>query len=384
MPFLQFLPWCPIDRAYDVGKITIVPFAVDSDTPDVGDVEARQVRSILSAYRRIDGHPVPKAALIRYDQRPILAEVSEDEMEVARELVELACISGLAKRALFDPFGPYCNADCFVWYGQRFQGKLDHVGIVHRRRGRRTLDVRSLDRAVFSIPLHVDSIRDVALDSSLLAALLKFKESAQANEWGRWQNAISCFKQANTDNEGMSQQVEWVLTCGAFERLLEAPSKAKEIAWLFSETLSPVKTISGDSRRLSSQQRTGSNSLRYEWMSEFYRIRGDFAHGKLRTGQPLIWTPSEHMVLASISFALCMKALLQLKGHYSLTDDDQTQTDALESLADQVEFLAEPPKSSGSGDSWWRRCLTEAKRARRLKKAIESFRALDRKGETSN
>jgi hypothetical protein len=89
-------------------------------------------------------------------------------------------------------------------------------------------------------------------------------------------------------------------------------------------------------------------------------------------------------VLASISFALCMKALLQLKGHYSLTDDDQTQTDALESLADQVEFLAEPPKSSGSGDSWWRRCLTEAKRARRLKKAIESFRALDRKGETSN
>ena len=51
-------------------------------------------------------------------------------MEVTRELVELACVSGLAKRALFDLLGPYCNADCFIWYGQRFDSKLDYAGMV--------------------------------------------------------------------------------------------------------------------------------------------------------------------------------------------------------------------------------------------------------------
>jgi hypothetical protein len=112
-------------------------------------------------------------------------------------------------------------------------------------------------------------------------------------------------------------------------------------------------------------------------MSEFYRIRGDFAHGKLQTGQPLVWTQWEHLVLASISFPLCMKALLQQKGHYSLTEDDQAQTDAFESLADQDGFLAEPPDSSGSGGSWWRRCLMEARRVHRRQKAIESLRALN-------
>ena len=171
--------------------------------------------------------------------------------------------------------------------------------------------------------------------------------------------------------------MEWVLTCSAFERLLEAPSKAKEIAHLFSETLRPTKSISANAaKRASPRKKDGGSSLRYEWMSEFYRIRGDFAHGKLKTEQPRMWTPSEHLVLAAISFPLCMRALLQQKGHYLLTDDDREQIDAFESLADQTGFLAEPPDSSGSGDSWWRRCLMETRRTRRRQKAIESLRAL--------
>lgn len=374
MAFLQFLPWCPIDRTYVVGRTTLIPFAVDTDTPDIASVEASQVRSILSAYRGIDGHPISKAALIRYEQRPILADVSDGEMDVARELIDLACFASLAKRDLFDSFAPYCNADNFIWYGQRFEGKLDHVGIVYRRRGGRMLDLRSVDRVVFSVPLHVNSIRNVTLDPLLINALLQFKESAPANEWGRWQNAISCFKQANTDGESMNQPVEWILTCSAFERFLGAPPKAREVSSLFSETLSPAKTISAkDSTRLSGLQMSGRNSVRHEWMNEFYRVRGDFAHGKLQTAQPVVWTPSEHMALASISLPLSMKALLQTKGPYALTVDDQVQTDAFEALADQVGFLEEPPGSSGSSDSWWRRCKSDAKRASRVKKALESL-----------
>lgn len=380
MPFLQFLPWCPIDSTYEVGEITLAPYALDVDTRAVGDAED-QVRSIFSAYRGIDGRTVPKVSLITFDHRPALADVSASEMEITRELVELACVCGLAKRALFDHLGLYCNADCFVCYGQRLEGKSGHVGVVHRRRDGSTCDLRSLDRTVFSIPLQVSNITRVTLDAGLLAALLRLRESAPSSEWGRWQNAISCFNQANTDGHGVSPQVESVLICSAFERLLTAPPKAKEVARLFSEILAPLQTISvGASKRISSQQGAGSNSLRYEWMKEFYKVRGDFAHGKLRPEQPMIWSAAERLVLASISFPLCMKTLLVQKGHYSLTDDDQVQIDAFEALADQDGFLAEPADSSGSSDSWWRRCLGKARKGRCRQKAIASLSALNGKG----
>lgn len=119
-------------------------------------------------------------------------------------------------------------------------------------------------------------------------------------------------------------------------------------------------------------------------MNEFYRVRGDFAHGKLKTAQPSAWTAPEHLVLASISFPLCMKSLLQQKGHYSLTEEDQVQVDAFEALANQDGFLSEPPDSSGSGDSWWRRHLSEARSNRRRKRAIKSLKALNGQDETSN
>jgi len=361
MPFMQFLPWCPIDSAYEVGEIELVPYAFGADTPGLAGTEPHQVRDILAAYRGIDGRPIPKSTLVRYGRRPILSDVSTEEMDVTRELVELACVSGLAQRNPFDPHECYCNADCFVWYAQRFQGKLSHIGVVHRRRVGELWDFRSLDRTTFSIPLHVSSIRKVSLDSSLLTGLLKFRESGGSDEWGRWQNAISCFGQANTDSQNTSPQVESVLMCSAFQRLLDAQSKAKDVAQLFSESLKPWETIlSGNSERTSGRQKDGNNPLRYQWMSEFYRVRGDFAHGKLQTLQPLAWTPQEHLVLASISFPLCMKSLLQQNGYYSLTDDDQVQIDAFEALANQNGFLSEPLDSSGSGDSWWRRCLLEA------------------------
>jgi hypothetical protein len=178
--------------------------------------------------------------------------------------------------------------------------------------------------------------------------------------------------------------MEWVLTCSAFERLLEAEPKAKDVARLFAEIFNPSETISpSDSKRLSNRGANSGNSLSYEWMYEFYRVRGDFAHGKLRSGQPLMWTPSEHMVLGSISFPLCVKALLQRKGYYLLTDDDREQIDTFEPLADQAGFLTEPPDSSGSLDSWWRRCLVKTKRARRLQKALESLGALNGQSRTN-
>jgi hypothetical protein len=267
-----------------------------------------------------------------------------------------------------------------IWYGQRFQDKVDGVGIVHRRREGQTLAFRTLDRTVFSIPEQVSTIRDVTLDLGLIAALLRYRGSSQASDWGRWQNAISCFNQANTDGQGTSPQLESVLMCSAFERLLDAAPKDKDVAKLLSGALIPSKTIpASESSRRVSRQADKNNSLRYEWMREFYTVRGNFAHGNFKTAQPMKWTPEEHLVLAAISFPLCVKVLLQRMDHYSMTDSDLIQTDAFEALANQAAFLGEPSDSTGSMDSWWARHLSEARGIRRRQKMVESLRAL--KGE---
>ncbi len=380
MPFLQFLPWCSIDEEYEIGEIGLVPFAKDANVSDLGDLGAGHIRTILATYRGIDGQPVNRAALVKYDRRPFLTEVSDREMATTRELVELACFSGLSKRKIFDPLGPYCNSDCFVVYGQKFEGSLSHSGIGHRKRAGELWDFRSLDRTVFSVPLHTSFVKTVTLDSSLIAGLLKFRLD-EAARWRRWQNAISCFKQANTDSEAVSSQVEWVLLCAAFERLLEARSDHKEVARVFSEALKPTKSISvGEATRTSNRFKDRSRPLRYEWMKEFYRIRGDFAHGNFATVQPTTWKPLEHIVLASISFPLCVKSLLKERGCYCLTEADQDETDAFEALTNQIGFLDEPPDSHGSMDSWWKRHLTKARRDRRLRTAVAAFEASEKKG----
>jgi hypothetical protein len=258
-------------------------------------------------------------------------------------------------------------------YGQRFQGNLSHAGITYRKRAGELWDLRSLDRTVFSIPVHASSVKTVTLDSDLLSGLLKFRDTEVA-DWGRWQNAISCFRQGNTDNETVRLQVEWVLLCGAFQRLLNTPSDHKDVATKLSETLKPNRSVFvRDTKRVSARFLDANSSLRYEWMKEFYRIRGDFAHGKLATVQPMAWTPLEHLVLASISFPLCVKHLLQEKGYYSLTDTDEDETNAFEVFADQVDFLSEPPDSTGSTDSWWSRVISQTRRERRHRKALESL-----------
>jgi hypothetical protein len=92
-------------------------------------------------------------------------------------------------------------------------------------------------------------------------------------------------------------------------------------------------------------------------MREFYRIRGNFAHGKLDTQQPAAWNPLEHLVLATIAFPLLVKSLLNKACECKLANDDRTQIDVFENLADTTDFLKPPPNQKGSIDSHWKRLV---------------------------
>lgn len=373
MSTLQFMPWCPLSEKYQAGDITIVPFVTDEHSEHLDKLTASHAKTILASYRNIEGYPVRNAAVIQYGSKPILSDLSDDEIGITQDCLAIVSFSGLASRAYFDLLGPYCNADCFIFYGQKFQGDPTFSGITSRRLEGRTVDGRSLNKLLFSIPVHASSITEITLDEGLLSSLVDYSRSSSCAEWARWQNAIACFNQANTDSNTVSKQVEWVLLCSAFERLLNAKSNAKDVAHKFTDVFKPNgELLIGSAKRKLPNWNTPTKPLRYLWLREFYGVRGDFGHGKLQTRRAMAWDLYEHPVLAKIAFPLLAKCLLAQSGKYTLTEEDHAQIDAFEHFADDP-FRQGPPDQESSTDSWWNRNLIKVKTDRALRRAVDTW-----------
>jgi hypothetical protein len=366
------MPWCRIDETYRVGDIEILPFERHKPIVGLDDAAQCRVNTIMASYKTIKGMPVENAALVCYSSRSPIDNLDNDEIETAYELTALACFCGLANRELFNPVGSYCNSDCFTLYTQAFD-KADFTNFVTRRREGQTQDMGyRFEEITITIPQHCHGFWAVSLDQPLLEALDAYRNN-NSNAWERWQNAISCFNQANTDSNNVRHQVEWVLICSAYEHLLGAKSDAKDVASKFAQVMVPEDSLlaSGATRRLDNWGDNGQ-TLRYEWMREFYRVRGDFAHGKLNTQQPTVWNSLEHLVLATIAFPLVVKCLLKGENVYNLTIDDQAQIDAFEKFANTANLLNPPPDQKGS-DSHWSRLCYEAKSSRARNEAVKSI-----------
>src|SRR3989442_384090 len=303
---LPIMPWCRIDRVYRVGDVTITPYRGRLDGVDA-EVQER-LRRVLGTYRDIKGRPVDHAAVVGYAGKPFGADLTPEEIESAYEWVQLACFTGLAGREFFTPEAP-CNSDVFLLYMQKLQD-ADFVAIRTRRREGATWAGWPLDSVVMSVPTHVSPVRFVSLDQRLLDGLVAFARRG-GPEWDRWQNALSCFNQATTDSDAFRYQVEWGLLCSAFERLLDAKADYDDVAGKFAKAVVPSKPLlAQDARRRIDRWKDPGVPVRFEWLREFYRVRGDFAHGRLATRQQLAWHPIEHLTLAAVAFPILVRCLL--------------------------------------------------------------------------
>lgn len=360
MLMIAFMPWCKIEKTYDFGEITLIPFRRHEVMVGIDETAQCRLNLILGTYQSIEGKQIDRATLVKYGSKSLIDELSEEEREAIHESITLASFCALAQREYFNSLGPYCNNDCFTLYVQKFD-RADFTAITTRRREGETLSGWPIDDLAITIPIHCQTVRGITLDETLLKAFLIHRTRSDQEEWARWQNAIACFNQANTDNETVPFQVEWVLLCSAFEHILQAASDYKDVARKFGDRVIPSSPLLiKDATRKSARWTDDQANLSYEWMKEFYRIRGDFAHGKLDSQQPVVWKTLEHLVLSTIAFPLLVRCLLAASGSYLLTDTDIAQINAFERFMDDP-FLEAPHDARGSGDSYWSRHVSEAK-----------------------
>lgn len=90
---LPIMPWCRLDRTYQVGDVTITPYYGRLDGVD--DAVQRRLARVLGTYRTIEGRPVDHAAVVLYADRGFGADLTPEEIDSAYEWVQLACFAGL-------------------------------------------------------------------------------------------------------------------------------------------------------------------------------------------------------------------------------------------------------------------------------------------------
>ena len=271
----------------------------------------------------------------------ILLDYFVDPADVVaiRDYIDIACLSGLAGREFLGRAQPYCNSDCFLLYERRFDSVTGVRAPMFRRRDNTAFGPAAGPAMRVHVPIHAAMVPRVSLDEGFFRALASFRDiiltSSDSERWTAWQEAIYCFNQANTDNERMSEQLEWVLMTSAPERILRAPGNSDAIAKRFIEAIVPE-----------SPQLYFDLTLLRDWVREFYRLRGDFAHGRIQSRIPRRWESWHHLLFGAIAFPLLTKALLENEKSYVFSENDNCQLAAL------AWMLREALDASATAKSW--------------------------------
>jgi hypothetical protein len=329
-----------LDRAFSSGNVTLLPFDVSQPPAGLDDETIRLVKFVLSDFVGITGQPVGKFAVVSLRNK-ILLDYLLDPVDVAaiRDYVDIACLSGLSDREFLGRAEPYCNSDCFLSYERRFDSMTGVRAPIFRRRDSTPFGPAAGPAMRVHVPSHAAAVPRVSLDESFFRELASFREiivtSSDSERWTAWQEAIYCFNQANTDNESMGAHLEWVLMSSALERILGAPSNGDAVARRFVEAIVPEKP-----------QLYFDLAILRDWVREFYRLRNDFAHGRIRSRIPRRWESWHHLLFGAIAFPLLVKSLLENEKAYVFTENDHCQLAAL------AWILRESLDPSATAKSW--------------------------------
>jgi hypothetical protein len=337
---LHFLPWCHLDRAFSLGRVNLLPFDLRHPPAGLDGETIRLVKFVLSDFVGITGQPVQKFTVVTL-RNNILLDYLVDPVDVAaiRDYIDIACLSGLCGREFFGRGEPYCNSNCFLLYERRFDSVTGVRAPTLRRRDNTSFGPAVGPAMRVHQPLHVAVVPRVSIDENFLRALADFRErlatGGDSERWIAWQEAIFCFNQANTDNENMNEHLEWVLMSSALERILGAKPNSDAMAQRFVEAIVPKRP-----------QLNFDLPILQEWMHEFYRLRNDFAHGRIRSRKLRRWELWHHLLFGAIAFPLLTKALLEREEAYVFAENDHCQLAAL------AWILRESLDPSATAKSW--------------------------------
>ncbi len=340
MSMLAFFPWMTLPDAISVGEFELIPYRRGHrPSAKVGESGLQEtLDAVLEPFRNVE-HPLHSCVLVTTSARSLTDDLTEEVRSDFFAFAELLALSGVAARSLFT-WGGYTNRDNFRLVIQAFDDPESGAAVLTRRRDGSARNVMPRNSYVVRKPEHVGSANETAIDEPLLSALL---ESRGHGIWERLYEACLGFNLANTDRNEMAEEAEGILLVGALERLLNcAGGKEHQLASRFSDRLAPRNSRQPTDGSLPDheiiERFRHSQSLRDVWIRDFFRLRGNFAHGKMESRYSPLWTLKNHLLFASFIFPFVVKYELGDAGLYELSDRDQEWVDMFEDFLTRDHF----------------------------------------------
>lgn len=378
MGTLSFFPWLHLSDPIRVSGFELIPYRRGMTPAGAGTPDQAVLDALLDPYRHAPQGRVGSATLLRFDGRALLEDLQDDEADQVLRFGELVAFAGLAARRFFEDFR-YSNRDHYRLIVQQFTDPSSGLGVVSRRRdgAARTIVTRS---AVLVLkPYHVSTTPTHDVDVPLLESLLR---RATTEDWGEIEDAITGFNAASTDSPDVREDTEAVTILGALERLFGLRGgNEHELANAFVSAIVPTTTMSPlDCARITGSARRESfdkyGSLREVWIRDFFRLRGDHAHGKIAPQYRSLWALREHLLLVSFAFPLVAKARLVRDGVYTWTDQDLAAVESFERLVCMKHFEVRDDDHDDDDDdevpSTWPQVLNRAETRRSLERWLAS------------
>lgn len=372
MSALFFFPWTRLNEDITVGGFSLVRYSRGNLPLGSGTEEQEMIDDVLKPYLEGPGQPIIQATLLRTNKRRLFEELNDEERADVFIFAELLSLSGLSQRTFFQQIGGYWNRDHFRLIGQKFDRSSGSCITIRRRDGM-TQQFWSEDEYVFHKPEHVLLDTLIKLDKPFLESLLKAQE---LSIWTDVYESILNYNLANTDSAAVTEHTEVVLMVSAFERVLKCDhGKEDDLANKFSKVFAPSNEIALDSCAwLATDQMRDrfrkSGYVRDMWIRDFFRLRGNMAHGKVTSRSPQVWPPPVHLLLGSFAFPLLLKAILQQNKIYELSQNDQFWIDTFESLACANIFNSNHKR----GDEYaWNIIIEKKRRECRINSAVKWF-----------
>lgn len=380
---LAFFPWLSIRQAISTLEFELVPYERGTRPGGPESGLQRILDTILEPYVETNNAPIRQASLLRLAGHDFTDNLTEPEVEKLFTISELVAFSGLAKREFFG-FN-YANCHHFTFIVQTFEDPFSGVTITSRRRDGLNSALVARDALRVARPFHASpNLLPIGLDFPLLQALLSIMgDSVSLSYW----EPILLFNRANTDSDQAPEHAEAVFLIAAFQGLLECRySNENGLAESFSRVFQPaepVETAECDRLQRQTRQLPRAGSVREMWIRDFFRVRGELAHGLTAPRYPSIWSLREHLLLASYVFPRLVKLCLANNGFYTLSDDDRLDIDVFEPLACCENLFAEVEGDEDDPGGWpWNRIREEGMWHQATRKALAHLSSKSPNGET--
>lgn len=314
---VAFFPWLQIEEVTNIGDWELSPVTIKDLTDSEDDLSIKQV---LKPYHLNAKVQIRHAVILRHRRKGRFDILSKDEMSDYFLMGELLSFSATATR---DFFGwTYTNPSSYALVIQAFQSNSDGMSVETRRRDGSTLSYIPGQYNLIIKP-HYVHVAKMIFDKSLLEALSK----AQNHDfWGNIHESIFCYLRANSDDMQTQLQAELMFALGAFERLFEVDNGKCELsAKAFVRTMNQVLLEEPKSTDIARplEKMSAFESMREIWVRDLCISRGDLAHGRTKQKYKSIWSPHEHLLLASDIFPIALKSTLSTLNLYTISEDDQ-------------------------------------------------------------